>query len=200
MQRTENLNCWYNKSGIQDVLHVHGTLRIGEVTETEDSFSVQWTESKMFAPGNYAYSCLSDMGEGIMGLLYEKANTIKFTSFPYRTIFIRDNLWSPECNLPFIAIFHHIFKYHCRIVISAGYIVCITCFPIDFIKSEVNLLNPRITSVSYDVVKETEHESTLPGDTYMFTANMDQNVIPPGLDIITLSFPSSVTPKCNTDN
>ena len=111
----------------------NGTLRIGEVTETEDSFSVQWTESKMFAPGNYAYSCLSDMGEGIMGLLYEKANTIKFTSFN-----------------------------------------------IDFIKSEVNLLNPRITSVSYDVVKETEHKSTLPGDTYMFTANMDQNVIVEG--------------------
>ena len=30
----------------------NGTLRIGEVTETEDSFSVDWVEEKMFCPNN----------------------------------------------------------------------------------------------------------------------------------------------------
>ena len=108
----------------------NGTLRIGVVTETDDSFSIEWTESKMFSPGNYAYSCLTDMGDDMIGLLYEKSNTIKFTSF----------------NL-------------------------------DFITSEVNLVSPTITSVTYTVEKETDHLFTLPGDKYVFTVNTDQNVI-----------------------
>ena len=111
----------------------NGTLRIGVVTETEDSFSIEWTESKMFSPGNYAYSCLTDMGDDMIGLLYEKSNTIKFTSF----------------NL-------------------------------DFITSEVNLVSPTITSVTYTVEKETDHLFTLPGDKYVFTVNTDQNVIAEG--------------------
>ena len=111
----------------------NGTLRIGVVTEDEDSFSIEWTDSKLFSPGNYAYSCLSDMGDGMIGLLYEKSNTIKFTSF----------------NL-------------------------------DFIRSEVNLVSPTITSVSYTVEKETDHLFTLPGDTYVFTVKTDQNVIAEG--------------------
>ena len=111
----------------------NGTLRIGVVTETDDSFSIEWTESKMFSPGNYAYSCLTDMGDDMIGLLYEKANTIKFTSF----------------NL-------------------------------DFITSEVNLVSPTITSVTYTVEKETDHLFTLPGDKYVFTVNTDQNVIAEG--------------------
>ena len=111
----------------------NGTLRIGVVTEDENSFSIEWTDSKMFSPGNYAYSCLTDMGDGMIGLLYEKSNTIKFTSF----------------NL-------------------------------DFIRSEVNLLNPMISNVTYTVEKETEHLFTLPGDKYVFTVTMDQNVIAEG--------------------
>ena len=111
----------------------NGTLRIGVVTEDENSFSIEWTDSKMFSPGNYAYSCLTDMGDGMIGLLYEKSNTIKFTSF----------------NL-------------------------------DFIRSEVNLLNPMISNVAYTVEKETEHLFTLPGDKYVFTVTMDQNVIAEG--------------------
>lgn len=111
----------------------NGTLRIGVVTETEDSFSIEWTGSKMFSPGNYAYSCLTDMGGDMIGLLYEKSNTIKFTSF----------------NL-------------------------------DFITSEVNLVSPTITSVTYTVEKETDHLFTLPGDKYVFTVNTDQNVIAEG--------------------
>ena len=111
----------------------NGTLRIGVVTETEDSFSIEWTESKMFSPGNYAYSCLTDMGDGMIGLLYEKSNTIKFTSF----------------NLAYIT-------------------------------SEVNQLNPMISSVTYTVEKETDHMFTLPGDKYVFTVNTDQNVIAEG--------------------
>ena len=111
----------------------NGTLRIGVVTETDDSFSIEWTESKMFSPGNYAYSCLTDMGDDMIGLLYEKSNTIKFTSF----------------NL-------------------------------DFITSEVNLVSPTITSVTYAVEKETDHLFTLPGDKYVFTVNTDQNVIAEG--------------------
>ena len=111
----------------------NGTLRIGVVTETDDSFSIEWTESKMFSPGNYAYSCLTDMGDDMIGLLYEKSNTIKFTSF----------------NL-------------------------------DFITSEVNLVSPTITSVTYTVEKETDHLFTLPGDKYVFTVNTDQNVIAEG--------------------
>ena len=111
----------------------NGTLRIGVVTETEDSFSIEWTDSKMFSPGNYAYSCLTDMGGDMIGLLYEKSNTIKFTSF----------------NL-------------------------------DFITSEVNLVSPTITSVTYTVEKETDHLFTLPGDKYVFTVNTDQNVIAEG--------------------
>ena len=111
----------------------NGTLRIGVVTETDDSFSIEWTESKMFSPGNYAYSCLTDMGGDMIGLLYEKSNTIKFTSF----------------NL-------------------------------DFITSEVNLVSPTITSVTYTVEKETDHLFTLPGDKYVFTVNTDQNVIAEG--------------------
>ena len=111
----------------------NGTLRIGVVTETDDSFSIEWTESKMFSPGNYAYSCLTDMCDDMIGLLYEKSNTIKFTSF----------------NL-------------------------------DFITSEVNLVSPTITSVTYTVEKETDHLFTLPGDKYVFTVNTDQNVIAEG--------------------
>ena len=111
----------------------NGTLRIGVVTETDDSFSIEWTESKMFSPGNYAYSCLTDMGDDMIGLLYEKSNTIKFTSF----------------NL-------------------------------DFITSEVNLVSPTITSVTYTVEKETDHLFILPGDKYVFTVNTDQNVIAEG--------------------
>ena len=111
----------------------NGTLRIGVVTETEDSFSIEWTDSKMFSPGNYAYSCLTDMGGDMIGLLYEKSNTIKFTSF----------------NL-------------------------------DFIRSEVNLVSPMISNVTYTVEKETDHLFTLPGDTYVFTVTMDQNVIAEG--------------------
>ena len=111
----------------------NGTLRIGVVTETDDSFSIEWTESKMFSPGNYAYSCLTDMGDDMIGLLYEKSNTIKFTSF----------------NL-------------------------------DYIRSDVNLLNPMISNVSYTVEKETDHLFTLPGDKYVFTVTTDQNVIAEG--------------------
>ena len=111
----------------------NGTLRIGVVTETEDSFSIEWTDSKMFSPGNYAYSCLTDMGGDMIGLLYEKSNTIKFTSF----------------NL-------------------------------DFIRSEVNLVSPMISNVTYTVEKETDHLFTLPGDTYVFTVTTDQNVIAEG--------------------
>ena len=111
----------------------NGTLRIGVVTETDDSFSIEWTESKMFSPGNYAYSCLTDMGDDMIGLLYEKSNTIKFTSF----------------NL-------------------------------DFITSEVNLVSPMISNVTYTVEKETDHLFTLPGDKYVFTVNTDQNVIAEG--------------------
>ena len=111
----------------------NGTLRIGVVTETEDSFSIEWTDSKMFSPGNYAYSCLTDMGGDMIGLLYEKSNTIKFTSF----------------NL-------------------------------DFIRSEVNLVSPMISNVTYTVEKEKDHLFTLPGDTYVFTVTTDQNVIAEG--------------------
>ena len=111
----------------------NGTLRIGVVTEDEDSFSIDWTDSKLFSPGNYAYSCLTDMGDGMIGLLYEKSNTIKFTSF----------------NLAYIT-------------------------------SEVNQLNPMISSVTYTVEKETDHMFTLPGDKYVFTVNTDQNVIAEG--------------------
>ena len=35
----------------------------------------------MFCPNNYAYSCLTKMKDGNMGLLYEHQNTIKFTAF-----------------------------------------------------------------------------------------------------------------------
>lgn len=73
----------------------NGTLRIGVVTENEDSFSIDWTDSKLFSPGSYAYSCLSDMGDGMIGLLYEKSNTIKFTSFNLAYITSQVNLISP---------------------------------------------------------------------------------------------------------
>ena len=78
----------------------NGTLRIGVVTETDDSFSIEWTESKMFSPGNYAYSCLTDMGDDMIGLLYEKSNTIKFTSFNLDFITSEVNLVSPTITLP----------------------------------------------------------------------------------------------------
>ena len=73
----------------------NGTLRIGEVTETEDSFSVDWVEEKMFCPNNYAYSCLTKMKDGNMGLLYEHQNTIKFTAFNLDYIKDEVNLLSP---------------------------------------------------------------------------------------------------------
>ena len=73
----------------------NGTLRIGEVTETEDSFSVDWVEEKMFCPNNYAYSCLTKMRDGNMGLLYEHQNTIKFTAFNLDYIKDEVNLLSP---------------------------------------------------------------------------------------------------------
>ena len=105
----------------------NGMLRIGEVTETEDSFSVTWVEEKLFCPGNYAYSCLTEMADGNYGLLYEHANTIKFTAFNE-----------------------------------------------EYITSDVNLLSPTISRVTYDVEKTGEHNSALPGDTYVFTVYVDQ--------------------------
>ena len=111
----------------------NGTLRIGEVKETEDSFSVDWVEEKMFCPNNYAYSCLTKMRDGNMGLLYEHQNTIKFTAF----------------NL-------------------------------NYIKDEVNLLSPTITSVTYKVEKTDDHAYTLPGDKYVITVKTDQNVTATG--------------------
>ena len=107
----------------------NGTLRIGEVTENEKTFSIDWVKEKMFCPGNYAYSCLTRMGDGNFGLLYEHNNTIKFTSF----------------NL-------------------------------EYISDEVNLLSPVISSVTYHVEKDTEHEYTLAGDRYLFTVKVDQKV------------------------
>lgn len=107
----------------------NGTLRIGEVTETKDSFSVNWVEEKMFCPQNYAYSCLTKMKDGNMGLLYEHQNAIKFTAF----------------NL-------------------------------DYIKDDVNLLSPTITSVTYKVEKTDAHAYTLPGDKYVITVKTNQNV------------------------
>ena len=103
------------------------------MTETEDSFSVDWVEEKMFCPNNYAYSCLTKMRDGNMGLLYEHQNTIKFTAF----------------NL-------------------------------DYIKDEVNLLSPTITSVTYKVEKTDDHAYTLPGDKYVITVKTDQNVTATG--------------------
>ncbi len=104
----------------------NGTLRIGEIAADD---SITWVETKVFCPGNYAYSCLTYMGDGTLGLLYEHANTIKFTSF----------------NL-------------------------------DYIKSDVNILSPTITDVSYSVEKTDDHKYVLPGDTYIFTVTVDQNV------------------------
>ena len=83
---------------------------------------MDWVEEKMFCPNNYAYSCLTKMRDGNMGLLYEHQNTIKFTAF----------------NL-------------------------------DYIKDEVNLLSPTITSVTYKVEKTDDHAYTLPGDKYVIT-------------------------------
>lgn len=104
----------------------NGTLRIGEV-QSDDS--ITWVDSKMFCPGNYAYSCLTYMGQGKMGLMYEHMNTIKFASF----------------NL-------------------------------DYIKDPVVQLSPNITSVSYTVEKSGEHKYTLPGDSYLITVNMNQEI------------------------
>lgn len=56
----------------------NGTLRIGKIHEDD---SIEWITSKMFCPNNYAYSCLTVMEDGTLGLLYEHYNTIKFTSF-----------------------------------------------------------------------------------------------------------------------
>ena len=73
----------------------NGTLRIGEIVETADSFSIQWVEEKMFCPGNYAYSCLTRMADGNFGLLYEHANTIKFTAFNEAFVKSEENALSP---------------------------------------------------------------------------------------------------------
>lgn len=108
----------------------NGMLRIGEITETEDSFTVEWVTEKMFCPGNYAYSCLTQMADGNFGLLYEHSNTIKFTAF------------------------------------NEAYIT-----------EETNLLSPTISSVSYDVEKTDEHAFAMPGDTYVFTVNVSQEIV-----------------------
>lgn len=63
----------------------NGTLRIGKVKEDD---SIEWIHTKMFCPGNYAYSSLTAMEDGNLGLLYEHNNTIKFTSF--NTDYIKD--------------------------------------------------------------------------------------------------------------
>ncbi len=76
----------------------NGTLRIGEVTETEDSFTVEWVAAKLFCPGNYAYSCLTEMADGNYGLLYEHNNTIKFTYFNEAYIHDDTNLLSPTIS------------------------------------------------------------------------------------------------------
>ena len=49
----------------------------------------------MFCPNNYAYSCLTKMKDGNMGLLYEHQNTIKFTAFNLEYIKDEVNLLSP---------------------------------------------------------------------------------------------------------
>lgn len=110
----------------------NGTLRIGEIQEDD---SVIWTSTKMFCPGNYAYSCLTVMADGSLALAYEHENTIKFTSF----------------NL-------------------------------EYIKDQVNLLNPGVTSVTKEVVKaEGNPENQIfPGDTLLFHVTTDQTVFTMG--------------------
>lgn len=76
----------------------NGMLRIGEVTETKDSFSIKWVTEKMFCPGNYAYSCLTRMADDNFGLLYEHNNTIKFTAFNEEYILDETNLLSPTIS------------------------------------------------------------------------------------------------------
>lgn len=44
-----------------------------------------------------------------------------------------------------------------------------TAFNLDYIKDEVNLLSPTITSVTYKVEKTDDHAYTLPGDKYVIT-------------------------------
>lgn len=106
----------------------NGTLRIGTI---DDKDNITWVNQKMFCPGGYAYSCLNYMGDGIIGLMYEHRNTIKFTSF----------------NLDYITN-----------------------------TEDINILNPTITSMAYEVQKDGEHRYVLPGDTIMITVKLDQNV------------------------
>ncbi|MFR5557069.1 MAG: hypothetical protein ACLTKE_09690 [Coprococcus sp.] len=55
-----------------------------------------------------------------------------------------------------------------------------TAFNLDYIKDEVNLLSPTITSVTYKVEKQTIMLIRLLGDKYVITVKTDQNVTATG--------------------
>lgn len=55
----------------------NGTVRVGLITENgtytngEPRYDIEWKYSKVVAPGTFAYSCLSEMPNGEIGLFYE---------------------------------------------------------------------------------------------------------------------------------
>ena len=55
----------------------NGTVRIGLITENgihingETKYDIEWKYSNVVAPGTFAYSCLSEMPNGEIGLFYE---------------------------------------------------------------------------------------------------------------------------------
>lgn len=59
----------------------NGTVRVGLIEENgtydngETKYTINWISSKVIRPGEFAYSCLTELPNGNIGILYEENNT-----------------------------------------------------------------------------------------------------------------------------
>lgn len=54
-----------------------GTIAIGLIKESGTTYTFDWKYKKLVSPGSYGYSCLSELPNGNLGLLFEGANLQK---------------------------------------------------------------------------------------------------------------------------
>lgn len=65
-----------------------GTIAIGLIKESGTTYTFDWKYKKLISPGSYGYSCLSELPNGNLGLLFEGANlqVIQFMEIDIETL------------------------------------------------------------------------------------------------------------------
>ncbi|ATD54786.1 sialidase domain-containing protein [Clostridium chauvoei] len=85
----------------------NGTVRIGLITENgnydngEPRYDIEWKYSKVVAPGTYAYSCLSEMPNGEIGLFYEGTGSQEMSFTRMNVDYLKSDLLqdAPAANI-----------------------------------------------------------------------------------------------------